>query len=206
MFSGTLFIVSAPSGAGKTSLLKALSERMGDLRLSVSHTTRQQRPGEQDGVDYHFVSPEAFDRLVEQGEFIEHARVFGNAYGTSRAMIEGSLREGQDVILEIDWQGARQVRAAMDDVVSVFILPPSREVLRERLQSRGQDSSEVIEGRMRDAREEMSHYAEYDYLIVNDVFEDALDELEQVFRASRLRQSVQRVRLADVIEDLLVEG
>lgn len=203
MTKGTLFIVSAPSGAGKTSLLKALVETEEHVRVSVSHTTRPKRPGESDGVDYHFVDRDAFTRMVESGAFLEHAEVFGNFYGTSEVGIRDQLDQGDDVILEIDWQGAQQVRARFPETVSVFILPPTPEALRQRLGSRGQDSDEVIERRLGEAREEMSHYPEYDYLVVNDLFEQALGELRAIITARRLRQPLQATRLQERLRSLL---
>jgi guanylate kinase len=185
--SGLLIILSAPSGAGKTSLYRALLERTDGVVASVSHTTRPARPGEENGVDYHFVTAEEFDRLVAEGAFLEHARVFDRQYGTSRAAVESERQAGRDVVLEIDWQGARQIRALVPEAVSVFVLPPSREALRERLEDRGQDDPEVIERRMRDAEAEMSHYGEYDYVIINDEFEQALDSLISVVKAERCR-------------------
>lgn len=182
---GTLFIISAPSGAGKTSLVKALLERLEGIGVSISHTTRAMRPGEQDGVNYHFVDRARFEAMVANDEFFEHAQVFDRLYGTSRAEVERRLANGQDVILEIDWQGAQQVRELMPEVRSLFILPPSREALEERLSNRGQDSSDIIARRMRDAVNEMVHYSEYDYVIINDCFEDALSELESIIKAER---------------------
>ena len=201
--SGTLFIISAPSGAGKTSLVRALLDSTPGIGVSVSHTTRAPRPGETDGVDYHFVSVAEFEKMVAEGVFLEHARVFDNFYGTSRRAIEARLAAGEDVILEIDWQGAAQARAQMDDTVSIFILPPSREALEERLRGRGQDDEAVIARRMRDAEAEMSHYAEFDYLVVNDDFDTAAQQLEHIVRASRLRLGPQRVRNAAMIASLL---
>jgi len=194
MNSGILFIVSAPSGAGKTSLLKALLERrQGEVQqhglksvLSVSHTTRQPRPGEMDGEHYHFVSVEQFQRMAGEQAFLESAQVFDNYYGTAEASVREQLATGQDVILEIDWQGARQVRERFSGAVSIFVVPPTVEALRERLSSRGQDSSEIIERRMADALSEMSHYGEYDYIVVNDLFEQGVDDLEAVMRAQHL--------------------
>ena len=206
MSQGTLYIVSAPSGAGKTSMVKALLERLPGVVVSVSHTTRAPRPGEQDGVDYHFIDKAGFERLVEAGEFLEYAQVFDNYYGTRRATVEAELDAGRDVILEIDWQGARQVAAAMPESVKVFILPPSAAALRERLTARGQDSAEVIERRMRDAIAEMSHYDEYHYLIFNDDFDTAVDELRAVFLSRRLRLEVQRERHAAELAGLLESG
>jgi len=194
MSLGTLYIVSAPSGAGKTSLVKALLERLTGVVVSVSHTTRDPRPGEQDGSDYHFIDKDEFERLVGQGEFLEHARVFDNYYGTHRATVLERLAADEDVILEIDWQGARQVSEAFPQALRVFILPPSYEALRDRLTSRGQDSEEVIARRMADAVSEMQHYDEYDYLIFNDAFDLALIELEALFRARRLRNDAQQQR------------
>ncbi len=203
---GTLFIVSAPSGAGKTSLVKALVERDPRVVLSVSHTTRPPRPGERDGVDYHFVDSATFERMVAEGAFLEHAEVFGNRYGTARATVERELAADRDVILEIDWQGARQVRAAMPEAVSVFILPPSREALEARLRGRGQDDETVIARRMARAVDEMSHYDEYDYLVVNDVFETALEDLLAIVRATRLRRPAQAARHAELLRRLLGEA
>ncbi len=203
MGKGTLYIVSAPSGAGKTSLLKALVEQMHDVMVSVSHTTRLKRPGEIDGVHYHFVSRAQFEAMVAENAFLEHAEVFGNRYGTSRLWVEQTLNAGIDVILEIDWQGAQQMRRLMPDAVSVFILPPSRKALEERLTGRGQDAPEVIAGRMAAAREEMSHYGEYDYLVVNDVFNLALEDLKAIFLVRRLRLEAQAIRHHAMIEELL---
>ena len=200
---GNLFIVSAPSGAGKTSLLKALLERDGNLRLSVSHTTRAPRPGEEDGVHYHFVSVDEFMRLAGEGAFLEQAQVFDNYYGTSQAAVQSLLDEGHDVVLEIDWQGARQVRKAFPEAVSIFIMPPSVEALRQRLGNRGQDDEAVIERRMRDARSELSHYAEYDYLVVNDDFDLALDELRCIVRAERLKLTRSAERNAAALQEML---
>ncbi len=180
MSSGRLFILSAPSGAGKTSLANALVESDPTVEFSVSHTTRAPRPGERDGVHYHFVSMAEFERLIGEGVFLEHAQVFGNRYGTSRRAIETLLKAGQSVLLDIDWQGARAVKAQMPEAVSIFILPPSREALRERLIRRGQDSPEVIERRMREATAEMSHFHEFDHIIINDVFDAALADLRAV--------------------------
>lgn len=189
-----LFVVSAPSGAGKTSLVRALLAGLTGVCASVSHTTRARRPGEQDGVDYHFVDVPAFQAMVAAGEFIEHARVFDNHYGTSHRAVQQHLEAGRDVILEIDWQGARNIRAALPGTESVFILPPSVEELERRLTARAGDSLEVIARRMRVAVSEMSHYAEYDYLIVNDDFEEAREALVAIVRASRQRLAVQRQR------------
>lgn len=192
--SGTLYIVSAPSGAGKTSLVTALIQDDPRISVSISHTTRYKRPGEEHGVNYHFVSHDEFKALIERNDFLEHAEVFGNFYGTSRSALQQALDQGQDLILEIDWQGAQQVRKVMPEALSVFILPPSQQALRQRLDNRGQDSEEIIEGRMKEAVSEMVHYDEYDYVIINDDFADALEDLKAVFRANRNddSQAVQR--------------
>lgn len=200
---GTLFIVAAPSGAGKSSLVNALLARVPGVRLSISTTTRPPRPGESEGEHYHFVSPETFERQAAAGAFLEYARVHGNFYGTSRAAVEPPLARGEDVLLEIDWQGARQVRAKVPDAVGIFILPPSRAELERRLRSRGQDSEEVIARRLAAAREEMSHYHEFDYVVVNEDFERALDELRCIFVSRRLRREAQAVRHAGLIRALL---
>ncbi len=179
-FPGKLFIFSAASGTGKTSLAKALVERNPDLAFSVSHTTRAPRPGEQHGVHYYYVSRAEFDRMVANHEFIEHATVFGNSYGTSKQAIEGQIKTGKRVILDIDWQGARAIKRWRPDAVGIFILPPSRAALRERLTNRKQDSEAVIDQRMRAAVAEMSHCTEFDHLVVNDDFERALADLEAI--------------------------
>ena len=174
MFLGQLFIISAPSGAGKTSVVKRLIQGLDNLRVSISHTTRDKRPGEIEGEDYFFVSVEQFRTLLAHDGFIEHAQVFDNFYGTSRSHLEHLLRQGIDVILEIDWQGAQQVRKALPESYSIFILPPSRDILEQRLQDRGQDSDEVIARRMKSAVSEMSHYDEYDFIVVNDDLEQTI--------------------------------
>jgi len=201
--TGTLYIVSAPSGAGKTSLVKALVDAQPQARVSVSHTTRAMRPGEVDGVNYHFVSREEFLARLERNEFLEHAEVFGNLYGTSQRWLEQTLAEGYDLILEIDWQGAQQVRRLMPQAKSIFILPPTQEALRQRLNNRGQDSDEIIEKRMREAVSEMSHYVEYDYLVINDDFAHALIDLQSIFRANQLKQQAQQQRHARLLSELL---
>jgi guanylate kinase len=180
---GTLFVLAAPSGAGKTSLVKALLERMPGLQMSVSHTTRSRRPTEEHGREYYFVTVPEFERLVADGQFLEHARVFDNLYGTARAPVETRLAQGGDIVLEIDWQGARQVRPAMPDCVTIFILPPSREALEKRLRSRATDSPEVIARRLRDAVSDMSHWREFDYVVVNDDFEKAVADLVAIVSA-----------------------
>lgn len=200
---GTLYVISAPSGAGKTSLVKALVEQIEGIGVSVSHTTRAKREGERDGVDYHFVDKTAFESMVENAAFLEHAKVFDNYYGTAVENIENKLKQGEDVILEIDWQGAAQVRKQLPHSVNIFILPPSRQALEERLRGRGQDSDEIIERRMRDAKSETSHYAEFDYLVVNDQFENALIELKSIVLARRCRYLAQSERLAPLLKELL---
>ncbi len=202
--TGTLYIVSAPSGAGKTSLVKALIDSEPRIRVSVSHTTRAMRPGEENGVNYHFVSHDIFSAMIERGEFLEHAQVFDNFYGTSQKWVEQTLAEGFDLILEIDWQGAQQVRKLMPLAKSIFILPPTQEALRHRLTNRGQDSSEIIERRMREAVSEMSHYVEYDYLVINDDFAHALSDLKAIFRANQLQARVQTQRHSGLLGELLV--
>ncbi|MGP0013855.1 guanylate kinase [Pseudomonas sp.] len=201
--TGTLYIISAPSGAGKTSLVKALIDAEPQIRVSVSHTTRAMRPGETDGVNYHFVDRAEFVRLVEHGDFLEQAEVFGNLYGTSQSRLQQTLDEGHDLILEIDWQGAEQVRRQMPEARSIFILPPSQQALRQRLTNRGQDSDAIIEGRMREAVSEMSHYVEYDFLIINDDFAHALDDLKAIFRANRLQQRPQQQHFTQRLSELL---
>lgn len=183
--AGNLFIVSAPSGAGKSSLIQALLKRHSDMQVSVSHTTRAPRPGEQDGVHYHFISVDEFKALIAKDEFFEWAEVFGNYYGTSKSTIRDSLSRGIDVFLDIDWQGARQIKAQESSAKGIFILPPSLAELEQRLNKRGQDSSEVIAKRMAQAHSEMSHADEYEYLIINDNFDSALNEFERIVLAQR---------------------
>jgi guanylate kinase len=182
---GSLFVIAAPSGAGKTSLVKAVLVRDPSLRVSVSHTTRKQRATEVPGRDYHFVTMDEFKRLRDAGEFLEHAQVFDNCYGTGRAQVEALRRAGHDVILEIDWQGARQVRAAQPDCKTIFILPPSRKELEARLRNRKTDSNEVIERRLRDSIADMSHFAEFDCVVVNDDFEGAVRQLLDILRGAQ---------------------
>ncbi len=200
---GTLYIISAPSGAGKTSLVKALLQNTERLRVSVSHTTRAMRPGEVDGKDYHFVDVATFRSMVADHAFLEHAQVFDNYYGTSRSAALDLLKHGIDVILEIDWQGARQVRQMMPGTVSIFVLPPSREALEQRLRNRGQDGDDVIARRMRDAVSEMSHCFEFDYLVINDDFDTALGELAAIIQANRLREPRQAAAHDALIKALL---
>ena len=195
--SGILFIVSSPSGGGKTSLVKALLESETQLRLSVSYTTRPPRAGEMEGRDYHFIGLPEFERMLEAGEFLESAEIYGNRYGTSQKWIEDERARNRDVLLEIDWQGAQQVRRLMRRVVSIFILPPSPEVLEQRLKGRGQDSAEVIARRLAAAREEIAHASEYDYVIINDEFHQAALDLRCIVRAERLRTAGQLARHSD---------
>jgi guanylate kinase len=200
---GSLFVIAAPSGAGKTSLVKAVRNRDPSLRVSVSHTTRKQRPAEVPGRDYNFVSVDEFIRLRDAGEFLEHAQVFDNFYGTGRAQVEALRNAGHDVILEIDWQGAQQVRKAQPDCKSVFILPPSRSELEARLRNRKTDSEQVIERRLRDAVTDMSHYGEFDYVIVNNVFETAVAELLTILRGGGAEFTSKRAALSPLLADLL---
>ncbi|MFC6633779.1 guanylate kinase [Microbulbifer taiwanensis] len=204
MQTGTLYTVSAPSGAGKTSLVKALVDGDSQVTVSVSHTTRSMRPGEQHGVNYHFVDRDEFLQMLDRDAFLEHAQVYGdNYYGTSKEWVEETLASGRDVILEIDWQGAAQVRRLMPGTVGIFILPPSQEALRERLTGRGQDEQSVIERRMEQAIDEMSHYVEADYLVINDNFDQALHELRAIVIAQRQRLKHQQERCGDLLQALL---
>ncbi|HET8801054.1 MAG TPA: guanylate kinase [Marinobacter sp.] len=199
---GTLYVISAPSGAGKTSLVTQMLRRDERLGVSVSHTTRTMREGEQDGVNYHFVTREQFESMIARGDFLEHADVFGNYYGTSQVWVRETLAKGQDVILEIDWQGAVQVRRLIRECVGIFIVPPSPEVLRERLVGRGTDAPEVVERRLAEAKEECRHAVEFDYLVVNDQFDDALAELLAIVCSQRLRMSVQQSRYRELLAGL----
>ncbi|MGB0205324.1 MAG: guanylate kinase [Neptuniibacter sp.] len=203
MSKGTLYVVSAPSGAGKTSLVKAMLERDSGILVSVSHTTREMRPGEVDGVDYNFVAMDEFNKMIEAAAFLEFAEVFTNKYGTSQLWVQEQLDNGKDVILEIDWQGAQQIRRLMPECLSIFIVPPSKQALRKRLNNRGQDSEEVIEHRMSEAVSEMSHYGEYDYLVVNDEFDSALNDLHSIFVAQRLKLDNQQDRQSELLTSLL---
>ena len=202
-YPGTLFVFAAPSGAGKTSLVKALLGKMDDISVSVSHTTRAMRPGEQDGVDYHFVDIPTIEKMVVEKAFLEHAKVFDNYYGTSRAGIEQQLAQGKDVILEIDWQGAQQVRKLMPETVGVFILPPSRAALEARLRGRGTDSEAIIVRRMCDAQSESAHYDEFDYVVINDDFDTALGELQAIVTCRRQRLAAQVWRHGEMLKALL---
>jgi guanylate kinase len=203
---GTLFIVAAPSGAGQSSIVNAVLADTPGIALSISYTSRAPRPGERHAQHYHFVDKAGFERMVADGDFFEHALVHGDYKGTARQSVEPQLAAGQDVLLEIDWQGARQVRAKVPDALSVFILPPSREALEARMRSRGQDSEAVIAQRLAAAREEMSHYDEFDFVIVNDDFGQAVREMQAIFLASRQRCAVQSERYAALIETLLSEA
>lgn len=201
--TGTLYIIAAPSGAGKTSLVKALLANTADVEVSVSHTTRAMRPGERHGVDYYFVSQSVFQELIEQNQFLEYARVFDYYYGTTRQAVLEKLQAGIDIILEIDWQGARQVRSLLPESRGIFILPPSLQALRQRLVERGQDSEEIIQKRMAAAVREMSHYEEFDYILVNDEFDPTLAELRAIFIANRQKRDIQIVRQKQLLEALL---
>ncbi len=201
---GKLFVIAAPSGAGKTSLVKALLERMPNLHVSISHTTRNKRPTEVAGREYYFVSVPEFEHLVEQGEFLEHARVFDNYYGTARQPVETQLAEGKDVVLEIDWQGARQVRKVLPECETIFILPPSRHALEERLRNRATDSNEVIERRLRDAVGDMTHWREFDYVVVNDSFEHAVADLIRIVSGNGETLRAERSELEPFLKGLLL--
>jgi guanylate kinase len=201
--SGSLFVVAAASGTGKTSLVKALVESMPGLGVSISHTTRPMRPGELEGVNYHFTAREEFVRMIGEGDFLEHAEVFGNLYGTSKQWVLDQLQQDRDVILEIDWQGAAQIRRLLPESVGIFILPPSLETLQSRLTGRGQDSADVIAHRLREAQGDIAHYAEFDYLVVNDDFDAALADLQAIVRASRLSYRSQSVRQEALLLRLL---
>ena len=200
---GTLFIVAAPSGAGKSSIVNACLARDPNIALSISFTSRAPRPGERHAQHYHFVGTDEFQRMIDAGDFFEHALVHGDLKGTARQSVEPQLAAGRDVLLEIDWQGARQVREKVPDAVGIFILPPSREALEERMRKRGQDSEDTIARCLAAAREEMSHYHEFDYVIVNEIFDTAVAEMCSIFTASRLRRDAQAQRHSGMIEGLL---
>lgn len=201
---GTLYTVSAPSGAGKTSLVSALIKTLAEVQVSVSHTTRDMRPGEEDGVNYHFTQREDFMAILAEANFLEHAEVFGNWYGTSQLWVEETLTTGIDVILEIDWQGAQQVKHLMPATVGISIVPPSQEALAQRLLGRGQDNDEIIAARMQEAVNEMSHYVEADFVIINDDFDLALSDFCSVIKAQRLTLANQQLRHQVLLQDLLV--
>ena len=203
MAKGSLYVISAASGAGKTTLVSAVLQQVSDIEVSVSHTTRTPREGEVDGVNYHFIDKDKFEEMVEAGEFFESASVFGNMYGTSRQHIQEQLLKGKDVILEIDWQGARQIRQLMTDCKSIYIAPPSITVLRERLSKRGQDDEAVINKRMREAVSEMSHYAEFEYLVINDDFDEARDNLAAIIKGNRMLFEHQQQKHAELLAELL---
>ena len=200
---GNLFVIAAPSGAGKTSLVKALSESMAQLTISVSHTTRPMRPNEVNGQDYFFIDAAQFNNMVKQHAFLEHAVVFGNQYGTSREWVNAQLLQEIDVVLEIDWQGARQIKALFPQAVLIFIFPPSMDTLKQRLQSRRQDTAEIIAQRMSAAQNEISHCHEFEYWVVNDQFDLALQDLQHIVFASRLKTTVQREKQAGLLDQLL---
>jgi len=200
---GKLFVIAAPSGAGKTSLVRALMQRRPALRFSISYTTRKQRPTERDEHDYFFVDKEKFERMVAAGEFLEHARVFDNYYGTSRQQVVQLLDEGQDVLLEIDWQGAQQIRRALPECRSIFVLPPSREALEQRLRGRGTDSDEVIARRLRDSLADLSHWNEFDYIVVNDDFDRATADLEAIVTGQGEQLRRDRAELRELLTKLL---
>ncbi len=200
---GTLYIISAPSGGGKTSLVNALLESVSNLEVSISYTTRAPRPGEKEGVDYHFVDETQFKQLIQEKAFLEHAIVFGHYYGTSIDWVSKKIEAGIDIILEIDWQGARQIREKMPESIGIFIIPPSWEILEKRLRLRAQDEENVINKRMADAKAELAHFDEYDYLILNENFSNALADLNAILRVRRLRSGVQKKELTTLLETLL---
>lgn len=206
MAKGTLYIISAPSGAGKTSLVQALLKQETAVAVSISHTTRTKRDVEVDGVNYHFIDVETFQEMVREGEFLEHANVFGNYYGTSRQHIQEQLLLDKDVILEIDWQGARQIRSLESNCKSIFVMPPSIEALKHRLESRNEDSDDIIDIRMKEAVSEMSHYAEFDYIVINDVFDEAVKQLSAIFVCNRLLKEGQQQRHTQLLASLLTDA
>jgi guanylate kinase len=206
MAKGTLYIISAPSGAGKTSLVKAMLGTMSSVVVSVSHTTRAKRDEEVEGREYHFIDEKTFDKMVANEDFLEHANVFGNMYGTSRQHLQEQLLLGRDVILEIDWQGARQIRQLMGDCKSIFVLPPTMQALCDRLIGRGQDTEDTIELRMNEATSEMTHYAEFDYIVINDDFDTAVAELTSIFVSNRLHADVQQQRHSQTLAELLASS
>lgn len=202
-FSGSLYIVAAPSGGGKTSLVKKLVSELDDIAMSLSHTTREKRRGEQDGVDYCFIPEQTFQEMIKANEFVEYANVFGHYYGTSLKQIKARLQAGIDVVLDIDWQGARQIRQQFADAVSIFVIPPSLDVLKQRLTTRRRDDEAVIQKRMKSAQDELAHFAEFDYLIVNEDFSKAANQLRSIVVAHRLRMSRQRVSQRQLLSFLL---
>ena len=203
MYSGTLYTISAPSGAGKTSLVKSLVKQDSQIMVSISHTTRAIRPGEKDGHDYHFIDETTFKTMLDEHAFLEHAQVFQNYYGTSQHWVETTLKKGIDVILEIDWQGAQQIRRQYPHTHSIFILPPSRMALRERLMTRGQDKDDIIQRRMQAAIDEMSHYVEAQSLVINDDFNQALNDLHSIIKANRLKTNQQQIKHQQLLTELL---
>lgn len=200
---GSLYVVSAPSGAGKTSLVNAVVKELPEVQISVSYTTRMMRKGEEDGIDYHFVQPQEFEAMLAKNIFLESAQVFGNYYGTSAVWVEETRNKGIDVILEIDWQGARQVKSQFNEAHFIFILPLSRKILLERLQKRHQDNEKTIQERMNEAREHISHYTEFDYLIVNDEFQDAVEDLKSIIRSGRLQKDRQVEKWDQIIQEII---
>lgn len=200
---GHFFVIAAPSGTGKTSLVRALVNNINDLKISISYTTRSPRPGDVEGKDYHFVANEVFEEMLKTQTFLEHATIYHHQYGTSRYWVVEQLAAGTDVLLEIDWQGAKQIRQQFPSAILIFIVPPSLEVLRQRLQNRRQDHSDVISVRMAGAQQEISHYLEFDYLVINDQFEQALADLQHIVLAERLRCGKQAVRYVDLLAKLL---
>ena len=206
MNSPGLYVVAAPSGGGKTSLINALLQKDDRIRLSVSHTTRPPRPGEENGVHYHFTDEPNFISLIGENAFLEHARVFDHRYGTGREAVEKQLANGLDVILDIDWQGARQIRESFPACCSIFIIPPSLETLRQRLEARGQDSLQVIQRRMRDAQAEISHWDEFDYLVINDNFDSALSDLHSIIRTGKPVREVNEEQNVEILAELLGTG
>jgi len=203
--TGKLIVISAPSGTGKTTLVMALCESDPKLVVSVSHTTRPRRDGETDGIAYHFTDVDSFKETIDSGQFLEHAKVFDHYYGTCGNWVKSQLNEGKEVILEIDWQGAARIRHLMPDCISIFILPPSYQALETRLASRGEDDPTAIRRRMRDAKDELSHYKEYDYLVINDKFEQALSELRDIVTALRENRQIKQVDLSQFVADLIAE-